>query len=57
MNDKLQEKVNNRHVTSEDKSKSKLDLKSIQIRQFNLEHCDDAQHTHSHAHNKRSHIE
>lgn len=53
INDKLHEKVNNRHVTSEDKSKSKLDLKSIQIRQFNLEHCDDGQ-TQVHDTSKRS---
>lgn len=57
MNDKLQEKVNNRHVTSEDKSKNKLDLKSIQIRQFNLEQCDDGQLAQSHAASKRSQIE
>ena len=60
-NDKLQELVKNRHITSEDKSKNKLDLKSIQIRQFNLEQCDDGHgysHSHSHATNsKRSQIE
>lgn len=41
-NEKLHNKINHRNVTSEDKSKSKLDLKSIQIRQFNLEQCEDA---------------
>ena len=31
-NEKLHNKINPRNVTSEDKSKNKLDLKSIQIR-------------------------
>lgn len=54
-NEKLHNKINLRNVTSEDKSKNKLDLKSIQIRQFNLEQCEDCQNGHTQS--KRSQIE
>lgn len=50
--------VRHRKVTSEDKhlpGKNKFDLKSIQIRQFNLEQCEDGQNQNTHS--KRSQIE